>query len=58
MSLRFVLRGFGALDALRCGSAQAGRQWQLLLRRMAVARLVRRRSSDEAQQDALEQEAI
>ena len=40
VSLRLVLRGLGALP---CDAGPLRRQWQLLLRRMAVARLVRRR---------------
>ena len=48
MSLRQVLRGMGAVP---CDAEPLERQWQLLLRRLAVARLRRRRGSSDAREE-------
>ena len=48
MSLRQVLRGMGAVP---CNAGPLERQWQLLLRRIAVARLRQRRGSSNAHEE-------
>ena len=51
VSLRLVLRSMGAVP---CDAGLLERRWQLLRRRMAVARLVRRRPAEPRQQPVVQ----